>query len=76
MSTYVVQRQDGEHWNDLATVEVPQRTKRKTIIEKALEEAQHIPAVGARIAVRVLDGPSSEVLYVTAEEQPPRLKVG
>jgi len=75
-SKYVVQRQDTlegvETWTDIATVAVPPRTKRKTILEKALAEA------GERQEglYRVLDEESQREMRVSLEEQPPRLKIG
>jgi hypothetical protein len=74
-STYVVQtrQQDGE-WTDSATVSVPPRTKRKTILEKAL--AGFAPKLGEKWECRVLDEESARITPVESEEQPPRLKIG
>ena len=60
--TYVVQRR-GENelmWFDLATVEVPPRTKRWTVIEAGLRQAGLSPADGP-VFVRVLDGNAARV---------------
>jgi len=74
-SRYVVQRlnplEGAETWTDIATVAVPPRTKRKTILEKAL-----IGDDANAGAYRVVDEESSRVIQVALEEQPPRLKIG
>jgi prephenate dehydrogenase len=73
-STYVVQRltpdSDADLWRDVARVKVPPRTKRKTILEKALGEH---PMAGF---YRVLDEESGRDMEVSLEEQPPRVKIG
>jgi hypothetical protein len=73
-STYVVQRlRQGETagtWEDVTRVTVAQRTRRKTILEKALGDE---PVAGF---YRVLDEESGRDMEVTLEEQPPRLKIG
>lgn len=71
-SAYVVLRQDTDgQWQEVGdVVHVPQRTKRKTILERALGDR---PGEGV---YRVLDEESARRLVVTLEEQPPRLKIG
>lgn len=78
MSTYVVQRLTIENghksqWQDIAIVDVPSRTKRKTIIEKAMEghDVESDP-----ILIRVLDDESSRTTPVTFEAQPARMVIG
>ena len=58
--TYVVQQQGAEHWTDIATVVVPARTKRWTVIEAGLRQAGLSPADGP-VFVRVLDGNAARV---------------
>lgn len=80
LSKYVVQQRrtlgNGEQdvvWEDVDTVRVPPRTKRKTIIEKALNG---ITPPKAGWILRVLDDESAREIPVVPEEQPPRLKIG
>jgi hypothetical protein len=64
----------GVAWLDIATVEVPPRTKRKTIIEKAFAEGDVV--INGTLQVRVLDEESAREVPISLEEQPPRLKIG
>jgi hypothetical protein len=76
-AVYVVQerREDEEGgWVDLATVTVPARTHRKTVIEKALEQAKTV--LSRPITVRVLDEQSARETPVETEQPPPRLRIG
>lgn len=65
---YVVQQsrnidgigQQGPIWEDIATVEVEPRTKRSTVIKKALAEAGIAPSDTAP-KLRALDAESAEV---------------
>jgi hypothetical protein len=78
-STYVVQIyfEDAGHWADAATVEVPPRTKRKTIIEKAFAESGvDAPPLGKTWRVRVLDEESAREIPVGSKQQPPILEIG
>jgi hypothetical protein len=78
-SRYIVQVFDekDERWSDAATVEVPPRTKRKTIIEKAFAESGvDVPALGQTWLVRVLDEESARSIPVGSEQQPPILVIG
>lgn len=76
--TYVVQVESREHqvlWRDIATVEVPPRTKRLTVVERALAEAGMHPSEDP-IAVRVLPAAAAEVLLLVADVPvEPRWKV-
>jgi len=79
MSTYVVQHKlagEGVSWIDVATVRVPARTKRPTIIAKAFDQAQVQLPEGGDWKIRVLDEESAREITVALEEQPPRLKIG
>ena len=80
MSKYVVQVSTGQdgYWEDVATVEVPPRTKRKTIIEKAqLEAEKALFQVGENASpVRVLDEESARPLSVQNVPGPPHLVIG
>jgi len=79
MSKYVVQVMTNENervWQDVATVEVPPRTKRKTIIEKAHEEAGILEANAGGKVVRVLDEESARGMAVALVAGPERLVVG
>jgi hypothetical protein len=82
-AVYVVQKQqeegegpDDRHmaWVDIATVTVPARTHRKTVIEKALGDAG-LDLTGG-VVVRVLDEGSARESKVETEQPPPRLKIG
>lgn len=66
MAVYVVQQQGAEHWTDIATVEVPSRTKRWTVIEAALRQAGLSPESGP-VFVRVLDADAARVDAVVPE---------
>lgn len=79
--TYVVQVErlesdDGPRvFVDIATVEVPPRTKRQTVIERGLAEAGVHPSDGP-VAVRVLDARAAEVVPLVADVPvEPRWKV-
>jgi len=63
----------GAEWGDITSVTGPQRTKRPTIIQKALNGVTP-PAEGWTL--RVLDEESAREITVALEEQPPRLKIG
>ena len=80
MSKYVVQVNVGEKgiWEDVATVEVPPRTKRKTIIEKAAEQSsQPLVAIGGDgVVMRVLDEESAAGFAVAMVAGPARLVIG
>jgi hypothetical protein len=71
--TYVVQRADTVQteeprpWYDVATVTVPGRTQRKTVVEKALTEAGIVPKVGDSLLVRVLAAESFATITVESE---------
>lgn len=71
LSSYVVQRfyDDELVWKDVGSVDVPQRTKRRTILLKALGDA---PAAGT---YRVLDGESAVEMAVSLEDQPPKVVI-
>jgi len=76
-STYVLQllREGAEPedmWEDIATVTVPVRTKRKSIITAALKKAGLEPE--KPIKVRVLNADSAHVSEVQAESEP-RLRI-
>lgn len=80
-SVYVVQHhvQHGDaptSWEDIATVRVPSRTKRATVIEKALEAAEFAREPGFAVELRVLDEDSARQTVVEWEQPPPRLKIG
>ena len=80
LSVYVVQKRmgAGDVWEDIAIVQVPPRTKRKTIIEKAqLEAEKALFEVGANATpVRVLDEESSRPIPVQNIPGPPHLVIG
>lgn len=72
-SKYVVQRKlEGGEWEDIASVIVPPRTKRRTILEKALVDSKEFPEAGV---YRVMDEESMRPMQVSLEEQPPRLRI-
>lgn len=83
--TYVVVRSERltddsgnlwDVWTDVATVTVPARTQRKTVIEKALNDAGLVPPVGEQFEVRVLDADSSRTVTVGSVQPPPVLQIG
>jgi hypothetical protein len=77
-AVYVVQVQRANEdgvWDDIETVTVPARTHRKTVIEKALDQAAITLGPSAMI-VRVLDEGSARESRVESEQPPPRLKIG
>lgn len=84
--TYVVQQQrvfgdalggsDITAWVDVATVTVPPRTFRKSVVEKALTEAGITPEVGQQLQVRVLDADSARPFPVGAVQPPPQIVIG
>jgi hypothetical protein len=78
-AVYVVQVQRANEdgvWDDIETVTVPARTHRKTVIEKALEEAGIMHTNGVKLTVRVLDEEAARETPVETEQPPPRLKIG
>lgn len=86
LSRYVVQMKDDvttatgagsgtaekQMWVDVATVSVPAKTKRKTVIEKALAQAG---LDSGELTLRVLDEDSAHESVVEWEQPPPRLKI-
>jgi hypothetical protein len=74
-----VQADDGEMltvtvWEDLVTVTVPARTKRKTVLEKGLVDAGVLPPpAGVSLWFRALDAESARGVPVEAEAQ---LRIG
>jgi len=63
-------------WEDIATVDVPPRTKRKTVIQKALAEAKITPAEdGTAPRLRALDAESAEVHEPEAHQPPMEWKL-
>lgn len=85
-ATYVVQRWEENAiegvgdpkpgWFDIATVTVPARTHRKTVIAKALDEARAVPLPGGKIHVRVLDEESATAATVESVQPDPQLRIG
>jgi hypothetical protein len=84
-AVYVVQARDtlpdpgaGERWTDVVTVAVPRRTKRRTVIERALQEdaARHVLDGREGLVLRVLDAVAAEEIPVEWEQPPPQLKIG
>jgi hypothetical protein len=81
-AVYVVQQQEQidyepdepfTAWRDIATVTVPARTHRKTVIEKGLLAANVV--IDGPLIVRVLDEGSARETKVETEQPPPRLKL-
>lgn len=82
-STYTVQVMElvgienaagREAWFDVATVTVPARTRRKTVIEKGLQQAGL--DVTEAIKVRALDSESAQVTPVAPYTPPSELRIG
>jgi hypothetical protein len=61
-------------WVDIATVTVPARTHRKTVLERAVEENGQFEFDRSPVVVRVLE--HAEAITVEWEQPPPRLKIG
>ena len=59
----------GAYWVDIATVEVEKRSKRATVIKRALAEANIQPSAD-KLRLRVLDAESAKV-YEPEAHQPP-----
>lgn len=73
---YVVQKQlglaNGEDkyaWHDIATVDAEPRTKRSTIVKRALAEANIAPSK-EKLRLRVLDAESARVFEPEAHQPP------
>ncbi len=62
-------------WRDVATVTVPARTHRKTVVEKALKDAVIEPPAGEQLRVRVLDADSARPFTVGVVQPPPQLHI-
>lgn len=68
---------DGlERWKDVATVTVPPRTKRRTIIEKGLKDANVTIQPGQTLYVRALDEESARETKATVSQPAPQLELG
>lgn len=67
-----------EAWEDIATVTVPHRHKRREVYAKALAEHPEIrPEVGGEpLRLRALDAPSARETRVTARQPDPQLEIG
>lgn len=83
--TYVVQMREtlpdadtgAERWRDVATVTVPPRTTRKTVVTKALMQAGIAPDPGKPAPrVRVLDEESAFVHEPEAKQPPAEWVIG
>lgn len=80
-STYVVQQEAGteeglQAWTDIATVKVPHRTKRSTVLREALKEAGISPVDGTELTLRVLDADSAEETTVRGKPRDPEWEIG
>lgn len=63
-------------WQDIATVEVPPRTTRRTVIKKALTEANVQPNEdGSPPRLRALDAESAAVFEPESVQPPPEWKL-
>lgn len=65
---------DESGWRDFATVTVPAKTKRKTVVAKALEET--VLASGKVEFIRVIPAEHAVPIRVEMEQPPPQLKIG
>lgn len=82
-AVYVVQRHEtlpdvdsgGERWVDVATVTAPPRSKRKTVIGKALAQSGIRPQ-GEPLRLRVLDAASARETIVEPVQPDPEWKIG
>ena len=89
-ATYIVQRflepglhpdelseSPPERWEDIATVMVPARARRRKVIGMALAQSGVRPEVGGEpLQLRVLDAASAHVTTVSAVAADPVLEIG
>jgi len=77
-AVYVVQTEDGLLWKDIATVTVPAKTKRKTVIARAVEQAGDALKLGptTSVVLRVIPAEHAEKIKVEMEQPPPQLRIG
>jgi hypothetical protein len=82
-ASYVVQVQIDEvdnypAWGDVVTVTVPAKTKRKTVVAKAVEQAGKDLTIvpGAHVVLRIIPAEHAEPIKVEMEQPPPQLKIG
>lgn len=82
LSSYVVQRRNVSEvaafpdvWEDVATITAPPRTKRATIIGRALREAGLLPTSDKPLEVRVLDARSAHVTTVGLKQRDPEIEL-
>jgi hypothetical protein len=66
---------EKECWADVAMVTVPAKTKRKTVIAKAVDQVPEILTDGKTI-LRVIPAEHAEPIKVEMEQPPPQLKIG
>jgi hypothetical protein len=74
---YVVQVRDASgFWSDVATVEVPRRTKRRTVVERALAESPSAFELdGEPVDVRVLSPEDARPFRVSTVARDPELRI-
>jgi hypothetical protein len=63
-------------WRDVATLTVPAGTKRRTVIERAVEENGQYELANNPEAARLIPSEYAEIVPVEWEVPPPRLKIG
>lgn len=74
---YVVMTKDASgYWSDVATVAVPKRTKRDTVIRRALEQVGMTRGRPAEMTVRVVPLEHAQEIPVSWEQPPPQLVIG
>lgn len=78
VSIYVLQvKGEAGGWDDFATISVPARTKRKTIIQKGLAEAGYDADEWKKtLEVRVLDEESARATPVNPDPRPAAWRIG
>lgn len=62
-------------WVDVAVVAVPPKTKRRTVIAKAVEQYPPLTESGP-VSIRVIPADHAEPVKVEMEQPPPQLKIG
>src|SRR4051812_26405617 len=65
---------EGHLWHDVATVEVPPRSKRRTIIERALNAAE--TPIELPVTLRILDADAAREFPVGLKPRDPELVIG
>jgi hypothetical protein len=73
----VMTRDESGFWTDAATVSVPAKSKRRTVLAKAFEvKPELVPGPGKSATFRVLPFDVAAGVTVKMEQPPPQMKLG